>query len=90
MANHKSAEKRIRVTQVRTEANDAVRGRIRTFVKKAEIAIANGSAEEAKAAVVKAESELGKGKSKGVIKKQTVARKVSRLAKKLKAVSAKA
>lgn len=86
MANHKSAEKRIRVTAAKTEANANIRGRVRTFVKKAEIAIASGNKEEATAAFIKAESELGKGRSKGIVKKNTVARKVSRLAKKLKAV----
>lgn len=86
MANHKSAEKRIRVTERRTKVNDARRSRIRTFIKKAEQAILGGNKDEASVAVVKAESEMYRGVNKGVFHKNTVARKVSRMNAKLKAL----
>ncbi len=87
MANHKSAEKRIKVTQARTVVNDARRSRVRTFVKKAEAAIATGNKEEATTAVRVMESEITRGVSKGVVHKNTAARKVSRMVKKLKAMA---
>ena len=89
MANHKSAKKRITITAKRTKVNDMRRSKIRTAVKKAEVTIANGSKEDAKKAFIKAESEMSKGASKGVFHKNTVARKISRLAKKLKAMVTK-
>ncbi len=88
MANHKSAEKRIRANAKRAAVNGARRSRIRTFIKKAEVAIKGGNQEEALTAFVKAESEMAKGINKGVMHKNTVARKVSRLCAKLKALKA--
>jgi len=79
MANHKSAEKRIRQTEKRTEVNRARRSRIRTFVKKVEEAIATGDKENARAAFSAAQPELHRGVTKGVLHKNTVARKLSRL-----------
>ena len=87
MANHKSAEKRIRVTKARTIVNDARRSRVRTFVKKAEAAIIKGNKDEAVEAVRVMESEINRGVSKGVVHKNTAARKVSRMVKKLKAMA---
>ncbi|MBR7158739.1 MAG: 30S ribosomal protein S20 [Alphaproteobacteria bacterium] len=88
MANHKSAEKRIRANAARAAVNGARRSRIRTFIKKAELAIKGGNKEEAVAAFIKAESEMAKGVNKGVMHKNTVARKVSRLCARLKAIKA--
>ena len=87
MANHKSAEKRIKVTKARTIVNDARRSRVRTFVKKAEAAIIKGNKDEATEAVRVMESEITKGVTKGVVHKNTAARKVSRMVKKLKAMA---
>jgi len=89
MANHKSAKKRIRTTAKKTIVNDMRRSKIRTALKKAETAIATGKADDAKKAFIKAESEMSKGASKGVYHKNTVARKISRLAQRLKAMVSK-
>jgi small subunit ribosomal protein S20 len=79
MANHKSAEKRIRQTEKRTATNRARRSRIRTFMKKVEEAIASGDKVAAQSAFKEAQPELLRGVTKGVLHKNTVARKLSRL-----------
>lgn len=79
MANHKSAEKRIRQTERRTVVNRARRSRIRTFVKKVEAALAAGDKAGAQAALALAMPELHRGVSKGVMHRNTAARKISRL-----------
>ncbi len=84
MAHHISAKKRIRQTERRTEVNRARVSRIRTQVKKVELAIAAGDAEAAKAALLVAEPELMKGAQAGVLHKNTASRKVSRLAARVK------
>lgn len=84
MANHKSAEKRIRQTARRTEVNRARVSRIRTFVKKVELAIASGDRTAAADALRDAQPELMRGVSKGVLHKNTVARKLSRLSARIK------
>ena len=80
MATHKSAEKRIRQTAKRTAVNGARRSRVRTFVKKVEVAIATGDKEAARAAFVVAQPELHRAVTKGVFHRNTVSRKLSRLA----------
>jgi small subunit ribosomal protein S20 len=89
MASHKSAQKCIRKTARRTLINQNRVGRIRTFVKKIETLLAtpNAKKEEAATALVQAERELMRGVSKGVLHKNTAARKVSRLAKRVKALA---
>ncbi len=86
MAHHKSAKKRIRQTETRTEVNRARVGRIRTFVKKVELALAAGDKTAAQQAFIAAEPELMSGVSKGVIHKNTASRKVSRLAARVNAL----
>jgi small subunit ribosomal protein S20 len=81
MANHKSAEKRIRQTAKRTERNRYYRTRVKNIVKAVREAASNGNKEEATAALAVANKSLHKFVSKGVLKKNTVSRKVSRLAK---------
>jgi small subunit ribosomal protein S20 len=88
MANHKSAEKRIRQTAKRTAINRARKSRVRTFVKKVEIAIAAGDGEGARSALRLAQPELHRATTKGVLHKNTVARKLSRLAKQINALQA--
>jgi small subunit ribosomal protein S20 len=88
MAHHKSAKKRIRQTESRTEVNRARMSRIRTFVKKVEVAIASGNATEAQKAFDSAQPEIMRGVSKGVLALATASRKVSRLATRVKALAA--
>ncbi len=86
MATHKSAEKRIRQTAKRTAINRARKSRVRTFVKTVETAIAAGDQEAARAALRVAQPELHRATTKGVLHKNTVARKLSRLAHRINAL----
>jgi len=86
MANHPSAEKRNRQTQRRTEVNRARMSRLRGFVKKVETAIASGDKNAAKQAFADAAPEMQRGISKGVVHQRTVARKLSRLSARIKAL----
>ena len=81
MANIKSAKKRILVTEVKAARNKAIKSKVKTFVKKVELAIAEGDKAAASAALLAATSEISKAASKGVYHKNTAARKVSRLTK---------
>ncbi|MFV3127636.1 30S ribosomal protein S20 [Niveispirillum sp. KHB5.9] len=87
MANHKSAEKRIRQTATRTEVNRARVSRIRTFLKKVETAISSGNKTAAGEAFKEAQPELMRGVSKGVLHANTVSRKLSRLSSRIKALA---
>lgn len=80
MAHHKSAEKRIRQTAVRTQVNSARVNRIRSFIKKVELAIQGGDHVAAQEALRAAQPEVMRGVSKGVLRKNTASRKISRLA----------
>lgn len=86
MAHHTSAKKRIRQTERRTEVNRARVSRIRTFVKKVELLISSGDKVQAAEALRAAEPELMRGAQNGVLHKNTAARKVSRLAARIKAL----
>lgn len=81
MANHKSAEKRARQTIKRQERNRVMRGAVRTQVKNVRKAIEAGDAEAAQTQLRLAERQCSKAASKGAVKKTTVSRKISRLAK---------
>jgi len=87
MANSKQARKRIRQTARRTQVNIARRSRIRTYVRKVEEAITAGDQKLATEALRAAQPELMRGVTKGVLHKNTVSRKVSRLAKRVKAMA---
>ena len=87
MANTASARKRIRQTARRTERNQARKSRMRTFIKKVELAIAGGNKDEAAAALRAAQPEMQRAAGKGVIHANTVSRKVSRLAARIKSIS---
>ncbi len=87
MAHHKSAEKRIRQTETRTARNRANTSRVRTAVKKVESALAAGDKAAALSAMKLAEPALAKGAGKGVLHKNTAARKISRLTKRIRALS---
>jgi small subunit ribosomal protein S20 len=86
MANHKSAEKRIRQTEKRTAINRSRMSRVRTFVKKVETAIASGDKAAAATALQAAQPELHRAVTKGVLHKNTVSRKLSRLAHRVNAL----
>ena len=88
MANTPSAKKRVRQIERRTEVNTARRSRIKTYVRKVEEAITSGDADAAKAALKVAQPEIMRGATKGVTHRNTASRKISRLAARVKAVSA--
>lgn len=87
MANHKSAEKCIRKTLRATAVNKSRTGRIRTFIKNVETAIAAGDKEAANAALKLAQPEIMRGVTKGMLKLNTASRKVSRLSKRINALA---
>jgi small subunit ribosomal protein S20 len=86
MANHSSAKKRIRRNDRRAAINKNRVSRIRTFVKKVEAAIEAGDKAAAQAAFAVAMPELHRGASRGVMHANTVSRKTSRLAARIKAL----
>jgi small subunit ribosomal protein S20 len=88
MANTSSAKKAARKIEARTEVNRQRRSRVRTFVRKVEEALAEGNRAAAEAALTAAEPELMRAVSKGVMHKNTVARKVSRLASRVRSLTA--
>lgn len=88
MANHKSSKKRIIRNANRAVINGARMSRIRTFVKKVEMAIASGDADAASAALRAAQPEMQRGVTRGVLHKNTVSRKISRLNARVKALAA--
>lgn len=83
MANTPQARKRIRRNQRRTDVNTNRLSRIRTFVKRVEAAIEGGDKEGAAAALKAAQPEMARGVAKGVLHKNTFARKLSRLTKRV-------
>jgi small subunit ribosomal protein S20 len=88
MANTAQSKKRARQSEARYAVNKARRSRIRTYLRKVEEAIASGDAAAAAAALLAAQPELARGVSKGILHKNTVARKMSRLSSRVKAVAA--
>ncbi|MEN9717884.1 MAG: hypothetical protein RIQ99_762 [Pseudomonadota bacterium] len=83
MANTPQARKRIRRNERRAEINGNRLSRIRTFVKKVESALAGGNKSEAADALKAAQPELARGVARGVLHKNTAARKLSRLTKRV-------
>lgn len=88
MANTTSAQKMVRKIERRTAVNKSRRSRVRTFIKKLDTAVEAGDQQAAQAAFRTAESEIMRAVSKGVMHKNTAARKVSRLSKRVQALSA--
>ncbi len=86
MANHKSSKKRVIRNAKRAEVNKSRMSRIRTFIKRIETAIAEGDSKEAKAALQNAQPEIQRGVSKGLMHKNTAARKISRLSTRIKSL----
>lgn len=89
MANHKSAAKRARQTVKRNEVNRARRSKVRSLAKAVEIAAAK-DVSGAKTALKVAESALARAAGRGTLHKKTAARKISRLAKRVKKAATKA
>ncbi|HVL78292.1 MAG TPA: 30S ribosomal protein S20 [Sphingomicrobium sp.] len=87
MANTPQAKKRIRRNATRAAINHSRISRIRTFIKAVESAVESGNKGEAAAALQRAQPELFRGVSRGVIHKNTASRKFSRLAKRVAALS---
>ncbi|MGL5008969.1 MAG: 30S ribosomal protein S20 [Paracoccaceae bacterium] len=87
MANTAQSKKRARQSEARYAVNKARRSRIRTFLRKVEEAIASGDQTAAAAALKAAQPELARGVSKGILHKNTVSRKMSRLASRVKSVA---
>ncbi len=86
MANHKSSLKRIRQTAKRTERNRFYRTRLKNIVKAVRTAVEAGDKEAATEALKVANQNIHKFVSKGILKKETAARKVSRLHKAVNAL----
>ena len=86
MAHHKSAKKRIRRNARSAVCNRARVSRIRTFVKKVELAIASGDKAAAASALKAAQPELHRGVGSGILHRNTAARKISRLNARVKAL----
>jgi len=90
MANHASSKKRIRRNKKREIINGARRSRVRTFIKKIELALEAGDTVAADAALKAARPEIQRSVAKGVFHKNTASRKVSRLNKRIKDAKAAA
>ncbi len=88
MPNIKSAIKRTKIIEKKTMQNNMVKSAYKTAVKKFETAIESGNINEAETLFVEATKKIDQASSKGVIVKNTAARKKSNLAKKLNAAKA--
>lgn len=86
MANTPQARKRIRRNNARAEVNTARISRIRSFIKKVEAACEAGDKQAAATALKAAQPEMARGVARGVVHKNTVARKLSRLTKRVAAL----
>ena len=86
MANTPQAKKRIRRNTARTVINTNRLSRIRTFIKKVEAAIEVGDKDVAAQALKAAQPEMARGVARGVLHKNTVSRKMSRLTKRVAAL----
>lgn len=84
MAHHASAKKRIRRNARRSTINGARMSRLRTFVKRVELAISSGDKGAAQAAFKAAQPEMHRGVGAGLLHRNTVARKLSRLSTRIK------
>jgi len=87
MANIASAKKRIRRTARQTEVNRQRRSRVRNFIKLVESAVESGDKDAAASALRAAQPEIMRGASKCIMHKNTASRKMSRLTRKVKALS---
>ena len=88
MAHTKSSKKRIVIGERNRLRNQAVKSRVKTFIKKVLVAVDSKNIDDAKAALSVAFKELDKAVSKGIMKKNTASRTKSRLATKVQALNA--
>lgn len=88
MPNIKSAKKRVKVIEKKTLRNNMIKSGYKSAVKKFEESIAAGNIEEAKVLLSEATKKIDQACTKGVIVKNTAARKKSSLSKKLNAAMA--
>jgi small subunit ribosomal protein S20 len=86
MANTPQAKKRIRRNQARATINHSRVSRIRTFIKAVESAIQSGKKTDAAEALKAVQPEIARGVARGVIHKNTAARKISRLSKRVASI----
>ena len=84
MPNITSAKKRVRIIEAKTARNKALKSNLKTMIKKADAAIAS-SAEDKEAAVRLAVKRIDQAAAKGLLHKNTAARRKAALAKKLNA-----
>jgi small subunit ribosomal protein S20 len=87
MANTSSAKKAVRKIARRTAVNKSRRSEMRTYVRKVEEAIGAKDAAAAAAALHEAEPLVARAAQKGILHKNTAARKISRLTKRVKALA---
>ena len=87
MANHASAKKRIRRNARMEIANKVRKNRVRSFIKKVELAIKKADKSEAQKALKVAQPEMHRSVTKGVFKKNTMSRKLSRLSSSIKNIA---
>ena len=88
MANHKSAIKRNRQNEKRSDRNRGFRTQVKSHIKKVVTAVEEKNVEEAKKSLLEAETVIAKVASKGVLHSRTASRKISGLAKKVHQMSA--
>ena len=88
MPNIKSAIKRVNVIEKKTLRNNMIKSEYKTAVKRFEEAVSNNDAQEATKLFSVATKKIDQACTKGVIVKNTAARKKSNLAKKLNAMNA--
>lgn len=88
MANIKSAQKRIKITEVKTKRNTMIKSALKTTIKKFELSLVGGNVAEAGVAYASVVRSLDMAASKGIIHRNMAGRKKSRLASKLKALTA--
>ncbi|WP_421725225.1 30S ribosomal protein S20 [Bauldia sp.] len=87
MANTSSAKKATRKIAARTDVNRSRRGRVRSYIRKVEEALATGDQAKAAAALKAAEPEIMRAASRGVVHKNTASRKVARLTARVRALA---
>ncbi|MDC0549638.1 30S ribosomal protein S20 [Alphaproteobacteria bacterium] len=87
MANHVSSKKRIRRNSRMEVVNKVRKNRVRSFIKKVEAAIEQSDKVKAQEALILAQPEMHRSVTKGIFKKNTISRKLSRLSARIKKIA---
>ena len=87
MANHVSSKKRIRRNSKMEVVNKVRKNRVRSFIKKVEAAIEQSDKPKAQKALILAQPEMHRSVTKGIFKKNTISRKLSRLSARIKKIA---